>query len=170
MRLASAGARRPHRSDAGPQFGGKQERSWLRCSIIVNGTAAKQGVRRQWSLAGDCRWQLGSAARSSCRACHCRRLIRWPSPKATPRNKRAIRRSLRRPVAAPKSALMERQFLGVALAPERWLGVGLRSTLRKFGCSNWLWPDSLEQAAVAWAGQDPAPRGLRTPVDTTAVP
>jgi len=37
-------------------------------------------------------------------------------PKATPRNKRAIGRSLRRRVAAPKSALMKRQFLGVALA------------------------------------------------------
>jgi hypothetical protein len=39
---------------------------------------------------------------------------RSQSRKATPRNKRAIGRSLRRPVAAPKSALMERQFLGVA--------------------------------------------------------
>src|SRR6478736_2911791 len=63
--------------------------------------------RARWAGAGD----AGRAARL-------RRRRWWDGcgAKATPRNKRAIGRSLRRPVAAPKSTLMERQFLGVALA------------------------------------------------------
>src|SRR4051794_12410592 len=37
------------------------------------GTAARLGGRLRWSLASAGRWRLGSAARSRCRACRCRR-------------------------------------------------------------------------------------------------
>src|SRR5215212_2756633 len=40
---------------------------------MQGGTVARLGVMPQWLLADADRWRLGSAARSRCRACRCRR-------------------------------------------------------------------------------------------------